>query len=567
MLLSTPEQIEHYRSMGLWSDKRLDQLFVRHVESRPDDLVLVDDQDLHRLTGRRPQCLSFDRAWRRVVGLSSFLTGIGLKPETVIAVMLPPSVDAAILTLVASRMGLILAPIPVTSGEAEIRECLERLNAKAIIACSHYDHEPVAERARSVAAEMFSIRFVFSLGDGAPEGLIELQSMMDDEDSVADEDLMTIPDLPSADAVLAVHQTAASSQSSRWIGRSHNQMLCVARHVCEQTEIEDGDSLMVAHHLTGLVGFAAGMVNGLEAGARLQFHNFVSSAAYASALSEYGVQHVLMPGGTWWDVHDRLSMEVREQLKSITLVWNRSHAVASEQRENETAARLVDLTNFSNIALFCQIRRQPFAIGGVPLGKIAVRLQPEAEWLETHLYGMEEAQARGSAFLGGELCLKGPMIPECAFPEAGALEGVPLHATTDGFIHTEIGCKIVPKEEGEDRELFQPLGDLADVISIGGLTERGADLDALYKSCPGVLDAAAFTAPASKNGPARLMAALVVDHKDGAKDRFFDSLTQKQIASTRCPRDVILVEAIPRQTDGRVKRDSLLAASQVADVA
>ncbi|WP_373236412.1 AMP-binding protein [Cohaesibacter celericrescens] len=568
MLLSTPDQIKLYHSSGLWGDERLDQIFCQHVQDRPDELALIDDQDLHAVTGRRPQCLSFERAWRKVVALSNFLSGIGMKTDTVVAMLMPPSVDAAIFTLVASRMGLIIAPIPITYGETEIREKLERVGAKAILCTARYENEPVAERARNVAADMFSIRFVFCVGEGAPEGLIELQSVLDDEDSASQEDLFELSVSPSADAVLAIHWTSATSQPSRPIGRSHNQLLAVARHVHDQTDLESKDCLMVGHQLSGLNGFAGGLVGALDAGARIQFHHFQTLAHYAEALSEYGGEHVFLPGAHWQAFHSCLSMSAREQLKSVTLIWNRSHAAKSDFCENETAARLLDLTNFGELALFCQIRRHPGEIGSVPLGEINGRKSLQSVWLETNLYGVEEARARSeNKIVGGELCLKGAMIPLTIFPVAGAIKGDALRSTSDGFIHTEIGCHLVTEEHGEQRALFRPLGDLSDVLSFGGLSERGVDLDLLYKECGGVVDAAAFVVPSEDDGPGHLMVALVVEDEAEATEHFYTFLKDKQISSTKWPRDVLLVQAIPRQTDGRVQRDSLLAASQLSQVA
>ena len=96
MLLATPDQLERHHSSGLWGDLRLDQIFCQHTQDRPDELALIDDQGLHEVSGRRPQCLSFERAWRKVVALSSFLSGVGMKPDTVVALLMPPSVDAAL---------------------------------------------------------------------------------------------------------------------------------------------------------------------------------------------------------------------------------------------------------------------------------------------------------------------------------------------------------------------------------------------------------------------------------------------------------------------------------------
>ena len=569
MLLSTAEQIKSHHSSGLWGDQRLDHIFARHVQDRADDLVFIDDQDLNNVTGRTPQCLSFNSAWRKVVALASFLTGIGMKSDTVVAMMLPPCADAAIFTLVASRLGLIIAPIPLTSGEAELRERLEQVGAKAIVCCPHYESESVAERARNVAADMFSIRFVFAIGDGAPEGLIELQSVLDAEDDVDEDTLFDETDVPPADAILSVHWNAASSQPARPIGRNHNQLLCLARQLSEQTGLEAGDCAFVTHHLSGLTGFAAGLVAAIDKAARLQFHHFETMEKYSALLGEFGAQHIMLPGSQWQALHQRLEMTVREQLKSVSLVWSRSHVGQTEVKENETAARLVDLTNFGDLALFGQIRRHPSEVGSVPLGSIESRETTGAAFMETYLFGIDESRALAEDnIVGGELCLKGAMVPECAFPKAGAVDGETLRSTPEGFVHTEIACHLVTEEHGDQRAMFRPLGDVGDILSMGALTERAEDLDALYRSCDGVEDAAAFVVPSKQAGPAQLMAALVVhDDHDKARHMFYHSLKARNVASTRLPRDVIFVAAIPRNTSGQVQRDSLLAVSNISDVA
>ena len=568
MLLSTPEQIETYSSAGLWGEDRLDLVFARHAQTRPDELALIDDQSLHSVSGRRPQCLSFIRTWRRVVSLCEFLTGIGMKSDTVVAMLVPPSTDAAVLTLAASRMGLILAPMPLTSGEAELSAKLEQVGAKAIVCCSHYEQEAVAERVRNVAAEMFSIRFVFCIGDAAPEGLIDLGEIMEEEDKIEEETLFDHALQIGANSVLAIHWSSAGSEQGLPIGRSHNELLSIARYMQEQTGLCEDHCAFVMHHMSGLVGFAVGLLGALDVGARVQFHSFRVMHGLVSSLSEFGGQHVFLPGPLWQDTHALLPMNVREQLVSVVLVWNRAHAEQSVFGENETAARLLDMTNFKDLAVFSQIRRHPSEVGSVPLGTINSLVEPSKVWMETFLYGMEESRLKGDGtIIGGELCLKGPMLPNCAFPQAGAIEGKVLRATEDGFIHTEIACHLVTEEHGDQRALFRPLGDLGDVLSFGGFSERGEDLDALYRECIVVSDAAAFVVPPEGHGTAHLMAALVVDDKDSAREEFYAFLKDKRVSSMKWPRDIIFVEAIPRRTNGKVMRESLIEASQVANVA
>lgn len=566
MLLSTPEQVEHYHSKGLWTDERLDQIFARHVEQRPDELAFIDDQGLSDVTGRAPQCLTYGRAWLRVLGLCSFLSGIGVKPDTVVAMLVPPSVDAALISLVASRMGLILAPMSLSLGEADLREKLEQIGAKAVVCCAHYEDVNVAEQVRNVAAEMFSIRFVFCVGGEVPDGLIDFAPMLEDEETALAEDFDASPVERSADNAFVLHWTSATSRESLPIARNHGQILAVARMVNEQNSIGSADCAMVVHHMSGLPGFAAGLVGALDAGARIQFHHFTNPLALAQSIEEFGVQHLALPASIWEHLHQCLSDIARQQLLSVALVWNRVHPNKEIFRLNETAARLLDLTNFGDLALHCQIRREPGHVGAVPLGEFSARLEGNSAWCETYLFGMEQARQQfDDGILGGELCLRGAMIPSHTFPLAGESEGQALPANENGFIHTEIGCRVT--EQAEDSMAFTPLGDLSDILSFGGLSERGADLDSLYRDCAGVLDAAAFVMPCPQSGRAQLMVALVVEDRETGRERFFNSLDSKRVSLTKIPQDIVFVEAIPRLTNGTIQRGSLLEAALSKEVA
>ncbi len=566
MLLSTSEQVEHYHSAGLWQDERLDQIFARHVEQRPEELAFVDDQTLAEVTGRQPQCLPFGRAWLRVLGACSFLSGIGVKPDTVVAMLLPPSVDAALISLVASRMGLILAPMSLTLGEADLRERLEQVGAKAVICCSHYEDMNIAEQVRNVAAEMFSIRFVFCVGGDVPDGLIDFAPMLEDEETALAEDFAAEQVERSADAAIVLHWTSATSRESVPLARSHNQILSAARHTSEQTSIKADECVMIAHHLSGLVGYAAGMIAAMDIGARIQFHHISTPLILAQSIEEFAIQHISLPESFWELLHQCLSANAREQLVSISLVWNRVHPNRELFRLNETAARLLDLTNFGELALHSQIRREPGHVGAIKLGETPSKLEGNPAWFETYLFGMEQAREQfDDGILGGELCLRGAMVPNQAFPVAGASEGDALPANSDGFVHTEIGCRVT--EQDGDQMSFTPLGNLSDILVFGGLSERGADLDALYRDCAGVVDAAAFVMTCQDSGQSELLVALVVEDQETGRERFFASLQSKKVSVTKIPHDVIFVEAIPRQTNGTIQRGSLIEAAMAKAVA
>ncbi|MCT4657127.1 MAG: acyl--CoA ligase [Cohaesibacter sp.] len=556
MLLSDTEERELYHASGVWQDKRLDQILLTHAKDRPDALGFVDDSDLHDICGREPQCLTFDQAYRRTVGLAGFLSSIGVKSDTVIAMLLPPCVDASLLILAASRAGLVVAPLPLSLGEADLKAQLEAVGAKAVVCCSRYEDEPVAERVRNVAAEMFSIRFVFCLGDDIPDGLVELAPMLEGHEEL-DEDALSADGFDhGADDILAVQWTTATNHPSAPVGRSHNQILAASRFHAAQINLGADQCLFMTHHWSGLSGLSAAFGAALYSGARIQFHHFTHYPRMAAHLAEFGGQHVMLPAHQWEMFHCELSDQVREQLLSVSLVWNRIHTSGESFRGNETAARLVDLTIFNELALFSQIRRKPGFVGPIPLGAIKTSDEDGSKvWLETDLFGLEEAKAQFDAsLLGGELCVKGPMVPRTRFPEPGEQDAIPLPASRKGHVHCDVGCRVTDQQD--EQVFFSPLGDLSDVIRLGGFAERAQDLDGLYQSCEGIDDAAVFTRR-DQSGDVVILAALVVGDPGYALADFHEALSKAGISSHKWPEDILVVDEVPRRDDGSVLRTSL----------
>lgn len=564
MLLSSQEERETYRASGVWQEARLDQILLRHAQERPDSLAYIDDPELSIVNGRPPQCLTYSQTSAKLLGLCDFLSGMGLKRDTVVAMMLPPCVDAALFMLAASRLGLIVAPLPLTLGENDLLERLEDVGAKAVICTSHYEGDKVAERIRNVAATMFSIRFVFCLGDDGPDGLVDLGPVMDELDESEALSADEITDLlasdtqsEAADHLHSILWSTVSNHPSMPIGRSHNQLLAAAQHHISQTGLSADECVFMCHHWSGLSGLGGCFAAALLQGARLQFHHFQTYHQLAASMAEYGAQHLMVPAHGWDLLHDCLSDQVREQMLSISLIWVRYHSGTGVFRDNETAARLIDVTNFNELALHCQIRREPGKVSPILLGEIGP-LQDDGSklvWLESDLFGLEEAKAQFDASLvGGELCISGPMVPSQAFPSAGTHDGRPLPGNRKGFIHTDIGCRVVEQSD-DDKTYFIPLGDLSDILPLGALSVEASELDALYVSCEGIEDAAAFMRPGNHGGSDLMVAVVAI--RDYNLSDLLEALEAKAISRHKWPLGLVHVAAIPRHKDGKVKRTAL----------
>lgn len=161
---------------------------------------------------------------------------------------------------------------------------------------------------------------------------------------------------------------------------------------------------------------------------------------------------------------------------------------------------------------------------GVPLSGVGLRIRPD-----------------GRIMLGGDTLAKGyrnPVIPD-PFAEPG------WFLTDDLGAVTESGELIV-------------LGRVDDAISTGGLTVLPGPVETVLADHPAVRDCAVFGVPDERLGQ-RVAAAVVVD-ADAAAPTLQELRTHvaRTLDSTAAPRELHIVEELPRRGIGKVDRAALI---------
>jgi len=91
----------------------LDEIFIRSVARKPDELAFVDPQDKLRVTGQAPRRLTFIEADGAVSALATHFIESGLPVSSIVAVQLPNTVELMITMLAAWRAGLVVALLPL----------------------------------------------------------------------------------------------------------------------------------------------------------------------------------------------------------------------------------------------------------------------------------------------------------------------------------------------------------------------------------------------------------------------------------------------------------------------
>lgn len=138
---------------------------------------------------------------------------------------------------------------------------------------------------------------------------------------------------------------------------------------------------------------------------------------------------------------------------------------------------------------------------------------------------------------GGEVLVRGPMVAR------GSLAG-------DGWLHTGDSGQI------DDRGLLHVEGRLDEVIVTGGEKVAAAEVEDALLAHPAVRDAGVVGAPDPEWGEA--VTAFVVTSEAVREEGLLDHC-RRRVARYKVPKRVVLVDSLPRNAAGKLRRDALAA--------
>jgi acyl-CoA synthetase len=157
LTLHDPAAARRYYAAGLWRGDTLYTLLAQHAAARPDAPALRD-------ANRR---LSWRELLAAVDAVAADLDAAGLKRGERVAVWLPNRVEAVIVFLACSRQGYVCNPsLHQNYTVAEIVALLARTEASALFAQPGYGADARAADIFTAAAELPSLRRIYTLGDG-----------------------------------------------------------------------------------------------------------------------------------------------------------------------------------------------------------------------------------------------------------------------------------------------------------------------------------------------------------------------------------------------------------------
>ena len=144
-----------------------------------------------------------------------------------------------------------------------------------------------------------------------------------------------------------------------------------------------------------------------------------------------------------------------------------------------------------------------------------------------------------------ELLLRGPVVPR-------GPAGGPIAVDREGFVAT--GLYAAPEGDGRRLRLKRDV----ELLHHGGFTVAASELDQLYQSFTGFLDAACFVLPDPIVGDRIFAAVMPRPNEPISLEALHKFLKEREVASYKFPDKLLVVRQIPRDAGGRVLREQIL---------
>jgi acyl-CoA synthetase len=252
LTLHDPKAARRYYDAGLWRADTLYTLLCEHAARRPDAFALRDGS----------QRLTWSALLAIVDAVAADLDGAGLKRGERVAVWLPSRVEAVAVLLAASRQGYVCNPsLHQNYTVAEIVALLARTRAAALFVQPGYGADARTADIFAAAADLPSLRRVYSLGEG-PAGVAPFPPF-----AQADENKTLPPADTDPDKVVYLAFTSGTTGTPKGVMHSDNTLLANARAMVEDWYHDERTVLLslspFSHHIA-TVALAQSLAAGME---------------------------------------------------------------------------------------------------------------------------------------------------------------------------------------------------------------------------------------------------------------------------------------------------------------
>ncbi|HXX52320.1 MAG TPA: class I adenylate-forming enzyme family protein [Xanthobacteraceae bacterium] len=462
----------------------LDDLFRRSVAQRPQAIALCDPPNRESLTDGAPRRLTFAQAEVIVSAIAERLRGMGLPAGSVVGIQLPNIAENILTILGVLRAGLVPAPLPQLWRRADAATALKRAQAKALVTCCRIGDFNHCELARSVAADVFSIRFVCAFGAWVSDGVVPLDDLMAAEPR--DPPAASERDGP-AGANIAVVTFETRNDGPVPVARSHLELLSAGIGVFCESRLERQATMLSTYAPASLTGLGLAVVPWLLAGGTLVLHHPFDADLLARQRREEGCGVLILPAAVV-PLLAESGWFTQGPPGTVVAAWPAPERLAASAAWRADGCKFVDVAIFGEAGAIPAQRGHDGRPAPLRLGPVLTPRSGAGETARTVVV------ADLSVTQANTVALAGPMVPQQSFPPGIETSNEPhWQIQSGGLVDTGYTCRVEP-----DGDSVTVTGPPSGIVGVGGY--RFA-LSALQTLLAGIDPAATLDAlPAALTG-------------------------------------------------------------------
>lgn len=462
--------------------------------------------------------------------LANLLEGLNIPQGARVAVQVEKSVEAMMLYLATLRAGYVFLPLNTAYQSAEIQYFIENAEP-AVVVCSGANFGWVSKIAFKAGTQ-----YVFTLNDNRTGSLLDRAVHCSDKHAVVEN---------AADDMAAILYTSGTTGRSKGAMLSHGNLLSNAQTLKTYWGWRTGDVLIHAlpiFHVHGLfVAIHGALLNGSKMiwmskfDPKFVIHKMSEATVFMGVPTLY-VRMLAEPSLTkQQSSHMRLFVAGSAPLLIETFKeWQdrTGHTILERYGMSETV--MLTSNPYAADARYTGQSERRGGTVGFPLPSVQLRVHSD-DGVELPTGEIGGIQVKGPNVFSGYW-----RMPEKTKEEF----------TTDGFFKTGDVGKI------DERGYVVIVGRSKDLIISGGYNVYPAEIEGYINDMPGVAESALVGVPHPDFGE---VGVAVVIAKPGATvsgDAVITAL-KSQLANFKIPKKCFVVDALPRNTMGKVQKNLL----------
>jgi len=296
MIVVPAERIAAFKKKGWWGERRIDDLFEKHVREKTDREACIDPINCMDIVGREPRRLSWWQLEDLVGRYTAVFVAHGLRKDDALVVQLPNTVDLPAIYLACARLGIIVSPAPVQYREHELGYIAESIDAKAAITATRIGKHAHGEMLVRVRQEQRKLEHIFVLGD-AVEGATQIEQLLAKvkQSELAAAQRAEQEANVSADDIFTICWTSGTEARPKGVPRSHNEWIIMGEGVVHAGDIENGDNLLNPFPMVNMAGISTSFVSWLLVGGKLIQHQPFDLQVFLKQIRDEKVDYTVAP--------------------------------------------------------------------------------------------------------------------------------------------------------------------------------------------------------------------------------------------------------------------------------